>query len=95
MALHELIRGNERMALEDELTRLWNRRYLFGVLEQLEDEVRPVVVAVGEQHRADAPDVGAVAPPVLLANRLVVRSHGHPSRSGTDSGAKFAQVRHS
>lgn len=34
MALHELIRGNERMALEDELTRLWNRRYLFGVLEQ-------------------------------------------------------------
>ncbi len=34
MAMHELIRGNERMALEDELTRLWNRRYLFGVLER-------------------------------------------------------------
>jgi diguanylate cyclase (GGDEF)-like protein len=39
MALHELIRSNERMALEDELTHLWNRRYLFGVLERQQGSV--------------------------------------------------------
>ena len=43
--------------------------------QQLEDEVRPVVVPVSEQHRPDPSDVGAVPFPVLLANRLVVGRH--------------------
>lgn len=66
---------------------------VFGVLKQFEDEVRPVVVAIGQQHRADPTDVGAVAPPVLVADRLVVGCHPlPPRRSGNFSDAKFAQV---
>jgi hypothetical protein len=50
---------------------------VLGVLEQLEDEVRAVVVAVGEQHRPDAADVGAVARSVLVADGSVVRGRHH------------------
>jgi len=48
---------------------------VFGVLQQLEDEVHPVVVPVSEQHRSDPSDVGSVPLPVLLANRRVVGRH--------------------
>ena len=46
------------------------------ILQQLEDEVRAVVVAVGEEHAPDAPDVRTVAALVVGANVGVVRSHG-------------------
>lgn len=48
---------------------------VLGVLKQLEDEVGAVVVAIGQQHRADASDVGAVAALVVGTDRVVVGGH--------------------
>lgn len=47
---------------------------VFCILEQLEDEMSTVVIAIGKQHRADPAYIRTITPSALFANCPVVRS---------------------
>src|SRR5690349_15724853 len=69
---------------------------VFGILQQLVDEMGAVVIAVGEQHWADAADVRAVAMLVFATNRLVVARHqARASRVITPSSWQSIRRSHS
>lgn len=48
---------------------------ILGVLEQFEDEVRTIIVALSQQHRADATNVFPVAKDILSTKLGIISRH--------------------
>ena len=54
---------------------------VLGILQKLKDEMRPLVVAVREQHAPDSADIGPVLDLVLFPKAYIIHSHGMPTSS--------------
>ena len=75
MAHTQLLPGQTKCHGARSLPMVAARKRVLRVLQELENEVRSVVVAVGQQHRPDAADVGPVPSLIVAANGLVVVGH--------------------